>query len=229
MPALPHRTVNRTDAHPARVPHPVMTSRRTLAIRAACIGLVLFAAACGERIPVKTDVAPDARLVRLRNFMVLTPAGAAKASASSDPLVRNPATLHAISYELLLAFQARGYFADTATPDFAVAYYAAEHLPVDTAVFSYGYLFSPYSWWRDEQAATQPPRGDSVAIVMVDVINPKTKALIWRSEGVVALKPKPGVTRELEDAVNDIVGQFQAGAGSGRTAPAPLPHGGGRR
>jgi hypothetical protein len=162
----------------------------------------------------------------MRNFMVLTPAGAAKASASSDPLVRNPVTLHAVSFELLLAFQARGYFADTATPDFAVAYYVAEHLPVDTAVFSYGYPFSPYTWWQDEPAATQPPSSGSVAIVIVDVLNPKTKTLLWRGEGVVHLKPKPGLERELEDAVNDIVGQFQAGIGTGRTEPAPLHRGG---
>jgi hypothetical protein len=205
-----------------------MTSRRTFSTRAACAGLALLVAACGERIPVKTDVAPDARVERMRNFMVLTPAGAAKASASSDALVRNPATLHTISFELLLAFQARGYFADTARPDFAVAYYAAEHLPVDTAVFSFGYPFSPYTWWQDEQAATRTPTGGPVAIVIVDVINPNTKALLWRGEGVVQLKPKPGVERELKDAVNDIVGQFQPGLGGGRIEPPPLPHGGRR-
>lgn len=229
MPALPRHTLSCIDVPALRVPQAVLISRHRFSIRATCAGFALLAAACGERIPVKTDVAPDARLVRLRNFMVLTPAGAAKASASSDPLVRNPATLHTISFELLLAFQARGYFADTASADFAVAYYAAERLPVDTAVFSYGYNFAPYPWWQDEQAATQPPSGDSVAIVIVDVLNPKTKALLWRSEGVVRLKPKPGLQRELEDAVNDIVGQFQAGVGSGRIAPAPLSRGGRRR
>lgn len=202
-----------------------MTPRHTFSIRAACAGLALLAAACGEHIPVKTGVAPDAHVERMRNFMILTPAGAGKASASSDALVRNPATLHTIGFELLLAFQARGYFADTAKPDFAVAYYAAEHLPMDTAVFSYGYPFSPYTWWRDEQAATLVPPNGSVGIVIVDVINPKTKALLWRSEGVVRLKPNPGVERELKDAVNDIVGQFQPGLGSGRIEPAPLPHG----
>lgn len=176
---------------------------------------------------MKTEVAPAARLTRMRNFMVLTPRGLANAAASTDPVVRNPVAIHTVSFDLLLGFQARGYFADTAAPDFAVAYYVGSHLPIDTTVFNYGYPFGPYSWWQDAPAATQPSRSDSQAIVIVDVVNPKTKALLWRSEAVVRLGARPSrYVAALKDAVAVIVNQFQAGAGTGPIAPAPLPHGG---
>lgn len=207
---------------------PIVIAPRLPSLRALWLGTIaLSLAACGSHIPVETGVAPHARLVRIRNFMILNPPGAAKASASADPVVRNPLTLHTIGFELLLAFQARGYFADTAAPDFAVAYYVGSHLPIDTAVFDYGYPFEPYGWWHDEPAALQPTRPDSQAILIVDVVSPKTKALLWRGEAVARLSAQPGRYADtLKQLVDAIVGQFQAGMGGGPVAPAPLPHGG---
>jgi hypothetical protein len=185
-----------------------------------------LAVGCGGHVPVQTAVAPNARLVRLRYFMILQP-HVTNATSSSDPLVRNPPVLHTVSYELLLGFQGRGYLADTAAPDFAVAYYVASHLPVDTTVFTYGYPFAPYAWWHDAPAAAQPPSPDSQAIIIVDVTNPKTKELLWRGESVVRLRAGAGMFVEaLKRGVDAVVNSFQPGIGTGPIAPRPLEHGG---
>jgi hypothetical protein len=189
--------------------------------------IALLASACGHHTPVQTAVAPDAHVVRLRNFTVLQPQGVANAPASADPVVRNPATIHTISFELLLAFQARGYFADTAAPDFAVAYYIGEHMPFDTSVFKYPYPFAPYTWWRDSPAVLQASQSPSQGILIVDVISPKTKALLWRGEAVVPLPAdRSAYVEALQNLADAIAGKFQAGLGTGPIAPAPLPHGG---
>jgi hypothetical protein len=163
----------------------------------------------------------------LRNFKVLPPGGIAGAPTSSDAMVRNPATLHTVSFELLLAFQGRGYLADTAAADFSVAYYVAAHLPPDTSLFRYGYPYAPYTWWQDEPEALNPARPDSQGTIIVDVLNPKTNELLWRGEGTVKLTANQTVyVAALKKTVDNIVGQFQAGSGTGPTAPRPLQHGG---
>jgi hypothetical protein len=206
----------------------VTEPRRSFSARSSWLGLVaLLAAACGHHVPVETAAAPNAHVVRLRNFTVLQPEGVANAKASGDAIVRHPGALHTVSFELLLAFQARGYFADSAAPDFAVAYYVGERLPVDTAVFKYSYSFAPYTWWHDEPAVAQPTRPGSQGFLIVDVINPKTKALLWRGEGVILFPEKPSEYAEaLQITADAIAGRFQAGLGSGAVAPRPLNHGG---
>lgn len=181
-------------------------------------------------MPVVTEAAPNAHVVRLRNFTILQPGGVANAQSSTDAIVRHPGALHTVSFELLLAFQARGYFADSAAPDFAVAYYVGERLPVDTLVFKYPYSFAPYAWWHDEPAVAQPTHPGSQGFLIVDVINPKTKALLWRGEGAIQFSEKASEYAEaLQYAADAIAGQFQAGLGTGPMAPAPLNHGGNPR
>jgi len=142
-------------------------------------------------------------------------------------MLRNPATMHTVGFELLLAFQGRGYLADTAAADFDVAYYVTTHLPPDTAVFSYGYPFTPYAWWQDEPAALTPARPDSQGTIIVDVLNPKTRTLLWRGEGVTRITANGALYIDaLKKAVDAIVDKFQAGMGTGPTAPRPLQHGG---
>jgi hypothetical protein len=183
--------------------------------------------ACGGHVAVRSGIAPAAYLVRLRNFAILQPAGLARAASSSDPILHNPATIHVVSYELLLAFQARGYFADTAAADFDIAYYIASRWPVDTTVFAYGYSFEPYSWWQDDPKIVHPVQPDTEATVVVDVINPKTKAVLWRGEGTVrATADETRYEQGLRKVVDAIADQFQAGRGAGPIAPPPLEHGG---
>jgi hypothetical protein len=190
-------------------------------------GLALLASACSHHTPVQTAAAPDAHVIRLRNFTILQPAGAASASASPDPVVRNPATLHTVGFELLLAFQARGYFADTAAPDFAVAYYVGEQMPFDTSVFKYEYPFAPYTWWHDSPEVLQAAQSSSHGVLVVDVINPKTKSLLWRGEATVPLpSDRTAYTEALQTLADKIAGKFQAGLGTGPVAPPQLPHGG---
>jgi len=165
--------------------------------------------------------------VRLRNFKLLEPEGLANVKASPDPVVRNPTTIHTISFELLLAFQARGYFADVEAPDFEVAYYIGERFPFDTTVFKYPYPYAPYTWWHDSPAALKASQSPSEGVLVVDVINPKTKALLWRGEAATPLPTqREQYVEALQYLADAIAKQFQAGLGTGPIAPAQLNHGG---
>lgn len=205
----------------------VTPSRRGPQLPLSIAAIALFATACGHHIPVETAVAPDAHVTRLRNFTMLQPGGLANVSASPDPVVRNPTTLHTIGFELLLAFQARGYFADTAAPDFAVAYYIGEHFPFDTAVFKYPYPYAPHDWWHDSPAAIKASQSPSEGVLVVDVINPKTKALLWRGEAATPLPTqREAYVEALQYLADAVAKQFQAGIGTGPVAPPQLNHGG---
>jgi hypothetical protein len=201
---------------------------RQLAL-ACAFTLSVAMAGCGGHVAVHTTAAPAAHGARRRNFMMLKPRNAGtNPSGSQDFIVRNPATFRALSFDLLLAFQARGYLADTAAPDFAVAYYAAAHLPVDTVDFNYGYPFpGSYPWWHDDPAVLRAAaRPDSEGTIIVDVVDPKTKNLLWRGEGVVRLSAKPEVYLDgLKKAVTAIVEEFSYGAGGGTYAPPPQRRG----
>ena len=193
--------------------------------------LLLTAAACGGHVAVQSAVAPDAKFVRLRNFTVLQPKElATAAAASTDPMLRDRITLHTVSFELLLALQSRGYFADTAAPDIAAAYYVASRLPVDTAVFGYGYTYAPnppFAWWHDEPAALTPAQPDSQGTIIVDVLSPTTKVILWRGEGVVRRTANQALYVEaLKKAVRAIVDEFPGGIGGGAIAPHQVEHGG---
>src|SRR5579862_2670047 len=203
-----------------------MISHRRSWLGSFWMPLVAFGAlACGGHVAVRSGVAPAAYLVRLRNFAILQPAGRVNAANSSDPILHNPATLHVVSYELLLAFQSRGYFADTAAADFDVAYYVESRWPMDTTVFQYGYPFAPYSWWPDDPKLVHPTRADTEATIVVDVVNPKTKNLLWRGQGTVRVTANEARYEEdLKKAVDAIADQFQPGRGAGPIAPAPLQH-----
>jgi len=189
----------------------------------------LAAAACGGHITVRSAIPPDARFTRLHNFEVLPARMSPASSSDAGSLAARRGTLHTIGFELMLAFQSRGYFADTASPDFAVAYYVTRRLPIDTAAFAYGYKYAPYDWWADDPKALAPQRPDSAGILVVDVINPKTMSILWRGQGVFRVTADDALyAKELRDAVHAVVDQFPGGVGVGPIAPRQVNHGGER-
>ncbi len=138
---------------------------------------ILALAACAS-VDVRTVTSPDAP-ERPPQF----------APSANDPMLVNSISNRALRADLVKGFEGRGYaLADN--PDFAVAYYASTTQKLDVTYWDYGYPFYP-RWWGGwgpgwgpyDSTVTQYTQGT----VIVDVINPKTKELLWRGSGVATV------------------------------------------
>jgi hypothetical protein len=184
------------------------TARRVslIALAAAAIGV----AACASKVNVRTQVAPDASLSGLQTFRILpTPPRRVDATSaySSDPMLANSITNHALVDDLRSAFEGRGYVLSTDSPDFTVAYYASTREKLDITNWDYGYRW--HRWPRDRQMITQYTEGT----VVVDVIDPGTNELLWRGQGVASVSDDPGTyAKELNKTVAAIVKRFPTAA-----------------
>jgi hypothetical protein len=183
---------------------------------AAAAVAMLAAGACAPAIRVRTAADPDASLAALRTFRVLpTPApreGAAPRSRT-DPMLQNSITNRALRADLARAFERRGYGLDTTHPAFAVAYYTSARDKLDVTYWDYGYPFwRPWRWWggyggygRPAATVTQYTQGT----VIVDVIDPATRRLLWRGQGVSDVSDDPRkYAAELQKTVTAIVDKF---------------------
>jgi hypothetical protein len=102
-----------------------------------------------------------------------------------DPMINNSIANSALRARIVQAFHTRGYAFDEMNPDFAVAFYATAREKLDITMWDYGYPFRPgwprYS--RPVQTLTQYTEGS----VIIDVIDPRTRDLLWRGEGKATL------------------------------------------
>jgi hypothetical protein len=157
----------------------------SLAAAAAMLALT----ACAS-VDVRTATSPDANLSALRTFNVMpNPEPPPRfAPSTNDPMLVNSISNRALRTDLVKGFENRGYaLADN--PDFAVAYYASTQQKLDVTYWDYGYPFYP-GWWGGgpgwgpyDSTVTQYTEGT----VIVDVINPQTKELLWRGTGVATV------------------------------------------
>ena len=152
----------------------------------AATSAILALTACAS-VDVRTVTSVDANLGALHTFNVMPNPERTPPSAQStnDPMLVNSISNRALRTDLVKGFQNRGYvLADN--PDFAVAYYASTKEKLDVTYWDYGYPFYP-EWWG-ARAAGWGPYEPSVTqytqgTVIVDVINPDTKELLWRGRG----------------------------------------------
>jgi hypothetical protein len=163
--------------------------------------------ACSHNIEVRTIAAPDATFTGRSTFTILptpSPRGGV-ALAASDPMLVNSITYEAIRDELRRAFEARGYTYSPANPDLAVAYYASAAPVMDIRTFDYGYDWLGFP--RQYVDVVQYTQGT----VIVDVIDPRTRKLLWRGSAVAAVDSDPNkFARDLRKAVDKIVAKFPA-------------------
>jgi len=118
----------------------------------------------------------------------------------------NSISNRALRTDLVTGFQNRGYVLSD-HPDFAVAYYASASEKLDVAEWDYGYRYDPL-WWS-EPGPYPPAVTYTEGTVIVDVINPSTKELLWRGQGVAAVDTDPNkFARELRKAVDAIIAKF---------------------
>jgi Domain of unknown function (DUF4136) len=177
---------------------------------------LVMPAACAPAIHVRTAAAPDANLTNLHTFIVMAtperrsgenPAGA------DDPMIQNSITYRALHNDLVSNFQESGYVIDSAKPDFAVAAYASARQKLDVNQYDYGYPYWRHGWWGPVGVPeiTQYTEGT----VVIDVINPTTKELLWRGQGTASVSDNPQVyAKELAKAVAAIVDRFPKAAPS---------------
>jgi hypothetical protein len=178
--------------------------------------LVAAATACNP-VTVRTTEAPDAHLSKLSTFTIATPTvkKANAVSDNNDPMLSNSISNQALRQDLTADFQAKGYTLTTSSPTFAVAYYASAQQKLDVTDWDYGYRFWGYHrFWRGygypEETVQQYTQGS----VIVDVIDPATKELLWRGQGQADVSQDPATyASELAKTVQAIVAKFPAAGG----------------
>jgi hypothetical protein len=171
------------------------------------IVLALSVTACGHNIEVRTIAAPDATFSGRSTFFIMptpTPGGGAPLAAN-DPMLENSITYQAIRDEIRKAFEARGYVYAPGRADLAIAYYATAAPVLDVRTFDYGYDWRGFP--RQYVDVVQYTQGT----VIIDVIDPATRKLLWRGEGSAPVSTDPNkYIGELRKAVDAIVAKFPA-------------------
>jgi hypothetical protein len=180
-------------------------------IRLATVASLAFAAAgCGPSIHVRTVVAPDVRLSSMHTFSML-PAPERRGNRAGwridDPMVSNSIAHKAIRNRIAQSLVERGYVVDDVHPDFAVAFYASSREKLILTDWDNGYPYYP-PWTRPgrrHRTVTEYTEGT----LIIDVIDPRSRELLWRGEGVAALSEHPDqVVEELSDASAAIMRNF---------------------
>jgi hypothetical protein len=188
-----------------------MTIHRFLAAPAA-IALALTACAT---VDVRAVASPDANLGALHSFSVMTNAKrkAPTAQSANDPMLVNSISNRALRADLVQGFESRGYVLSD-KPDFAVAYYASTKDKLDVSYFDYGYSYYP-RWWGGLgpgwAAATPMVTQYTEGTVIVDVIDPSSKELLWRGQGVATVSDNEAqYEQDLLKTVTAILAKFPA-------------------
>ena len=192
-----------------------MTARRLAAF--AAIFFVLTACAS---VDVRAVTSPDANLAALHTFKVMSNAKPRSpvAQSSNDPMLVNSISNRALCSDLVKGFESRGYVLSD-KPDFDVAYYASTKEKLDVTYWNYGYAYYPHWWggWGPGFGSYQPTAMQyTEGTVIVDVVDPRTKELLWRGQGVAAVSDDEAkYEQELAKTVTAILGKFpQAPQGS---------------
>jgi hypothetical protein len=177
----------------------------TTALRGLVLGALLAAAGCSG-LSVDVDHDPQADFARLKTYD-WHPGTRPK---DGDAV----ATLTASRVERAVddTLKAKGYVPKTGEPDFHVAYKTAigrrvEAVPSAAVGVGYG----GYGWRRGVAVGTTDVRTYDEGTLVLDVIDPKTKALIWR--GIARAVVDPDRTPEereqrIREAVQELLGRF---------------------
>jgi hypothetical protein len=164
-------------------------------------------AACTPFVHISTLTAPDARLDRLRTFRVLPPPPRRDGrAAQDDPMLANSITNRAMRADLEQAFVGRGYRMAGADADFQVAHYASTREKLDVRLWDYGYR-GRWGGWREPPGYQATPFTEGT--VIVDVVDARTKELLWRGRGVTRVSDDPDAyIGELRTVIGKIVRKF---------------------
>lgn len=166
--------------------------------------------ACGQSIEVRTMAAPGTGFAALHSFRVL-PAPARRdgrpVTGADDPMINNSIANRALRDAIVRGFQGRGYSFSELSPGFEVAFYASAREKLDVTVWDYGYPFHPR--WRFRVPPAQTITQYTEGSVVIDVIDPRTRELLWRGEGTARLSDNTSEDLKLlAKAAESIVAKF---------------------
>jgi hypothetical protein len=134
-------------------------------------------------------------------------------TGADDPMINNSIANRAIRERIERAFLTRGYLITERHPDFVVAFYATAEQKLDVTLWDYGYPFHPR--WRGYPWPTQMTTEYTQGSVIVDVIDPYTRDLLWRGEGKARLSDDMSKNVELlAKAAEAIVAKLPPASGS---------------
>lgn len=172
--------------------------------------LALAVVGCGPSYQVRTIAAPQARLSDLHTFRMLPVPprrdGVTRTDAY-DPMVTSSITNLALREAVWKTLHERGYVPDDLHPDFAVAVFASAHEKLDVTQWNYGYPFWPP--WRNGYPYQDRVTTYTEGTVVVDVIDPLSRELLWRGEGRAVLTDSPAENaKQLQEAAAAVVRKF---------------------
>jgi Domain of unknown function (DUF4136) len=172
--------------------------------------LTLGPIAGAQESNVRVMAAPHARITDFRSFHLLpTPLRPDRVRRRDvyDPMTVHSAANRALWKAVARELVDRGYVDSEWMPDFVVAIYASIDERLDLAAWSYGYTYSP-RWWSlgaVGDAWTLFPAG----AVVVDVVNPETRDVLWRGTGTATIAADPlENARELLAVATAIIDRF---------------------
>jgi hypothetical protein len=175
--------------------------------------VVLTLAACTSVPRIHTAVSPAGGIGGLHTFSILpVPRHLGGGESSSAPMLGNSAANRALRNALLQGFTRRGYTVADSSPDFAVAYYATTKDKLDIMRWDYGYPWWP-RWWRGwgSRGPVGPMEETEYAAgtVVVDVIDSKTRELLWRGKGLASVSDdERAYELDLQKTITAILARF---------------------
>ena len=177
---------------------------------ATSVALLVILAGCGS-VQVDTSVSPDARFDRRRTFQIMSVPERRQGRSTSvlEPMIESSGANRALREEIGKDLATKGFVATTDRADFAVAYYATAREKLDVTRWDYGYAWRPFWWrgWRRGPAATVTEYNQGT--VIVDVIDPATKQLLWRGRGVSPVSDNAEKYQEgVRKAIDAILAKF---------------------
>jgi Domain of unknown function (DUF4136) len=182
---------------------------------------LLIFGACAPGSQVHTAVSPGGGGVGGRTFSILpAPRHLGGAEGPNDPMHVNSGSNRALRNALLRGFASRGYAVVDSGADLVVAYYATTKDKLDIMRWDYGYAWWP-RWWRGWglTGPVGPTEASEYAAgtVVVDVIDPQTRELVWRGRGLARVSDdEQAYERDVLKTVTAIVARFPRARPSSR-------------
>jgi len=153
-------------------------------------------------ITVTTDYDHEANFAALKTFTWLSGTKDAVSANAPTSLFQNQLVDKRFRTAVKSQLEAKGLTENAASPDFYVVYYSATEKKVNVTNYGYGYgpRWGAYGGGVDVQQYTQ-------GTVIIDLVDAKTKELLWRSVGSGALASNPDPST-MEEKINGVVQQM---------------------
>jgi Domain of unknown function (DUF4136) len=194
-----------------------MSYRRVARPTPGAAAVLLAVTTACTPVRVRTTAAPNAQFASLHTFAIATPTArrADAAPGGNDPMLTNSITNQALRQDLVTDFEAKGYTLDSAAPSFTVCYYASAQHRLDVADWDYGYPFwGPHRFWSGWGYVAPVAIPYTEGTVIVDVIDPSTKELVWRGQGKSDVSTDPtAYSQDVARTVRAIIAKFPAASG----------------